>query len=179
MPYHIYHRFFTRPIAKMSQKSQKDCYYKVSLQLKATHTHISRKSTQATTIMKTYTTIQNGPKFPDVLVHEKVQRLPQFFIQIYARGYNNCVMAQDFSGYARVIPNALLTTRSVPFLAVLNELQVGGRDPSTIHQPACLGITSLNNQKLSSSGLPGMLHNQTVITPSGLPATIYGKFGVG
>ena len=88
-------------------------------------------------------------------------------------------MAQDFSGYARVIPNALLTTRSVPFLAVLNELQVGGRDPSTIHQPACLGITSLNNQKLSSSGLPGMLHNQTVITPSGLPATIYGKFGIG
>ena len=64
----------------------------------------------------------------------------------------------------------LLTTQSRPFLAVLNELRVGGWDPSTIHQPA-LALPHLP-PKLSSILLPGAPYNQTVITPSGLPASL-------
>ena len=60
------------------------------------------------------------------------------------------MMAQVFSSYASDSKCPLLTTQSGPFLAVLNELKVGGGDPSTIHQPACLGITSPTQNFLSS-----------------------------
>ena len=71
--------------------------------------------------------------------------------------------------FVLVIP--LLTSQSHLFVAVLNELWVGGRLRPIHNSPACLGITS-PPPKLSSILLPGAPYNQTVITPSGLPASL-------
>ena len=72
--------------------------------------------------------------------------------------------------FVLVIP--LLTSQSHLFVAVLNELWVGGRLRPIHNSPACPAITSPPSPKLSSIRLLGALCNQTVITPSGLPASL-------
>ena len=127
----------------------------------------------------THAACQNIPMFPDVLVYDEFQRLSVLCKLEYK---DICMTAQDFFQFCQSDFQCPLLTQSRPFLAVLDEFNVGGWDPSTIHQPS-LPWHYLIPPKLSSSGLLGALYNQTVITPSGLPAsfnltTICGKFDI-
>ena len=108
-------------------------------------------------------------------------RLQKFYIRfLQARIKRHLHDSPGFLQFCQSDSQCPVLTQSLPFLAALDEFNVGGWDPSTIHQPS---LALPHHPKLSSSGLLGALYNQTVITPSGLPAsfnltTICGKFDI-